>query len=160
MRHRLLALLLAAPLTALAGPASAVTIDWVTVGDPGNACDTDSRRAASARSAYTYQIAKYEVTNAQYAEFLNAKAAADPLGLYNTSMGADAPVGGITRSGSLGQLHVQRDRRPRGHAGELRLVLRRAALRELAAQRAGERRHRDGAYTLLGGTAHPSNGRR
>ena len=37
MRPRLLALLL----VALAGPATAaVTIDWVTVGDPGNAPDT------------------------------------------------------------------------------------------------------------------------
>ena len=35
---------------------------------------------------YTYRIAKYEVTNAQYAEFLNAKAATDPLGLYNPNM--------------------------------------------------------------------------
>jgi hypothetical protein len=29
-------------LAVLAGPASAVTIDWVTVGDPGNAADTAS----------------------------------------------------------------------------------------------------------------------
>ena len=42
------------------------------------------------------------MTNAQYAEFLNAKAATDPLGLYNTSMGSDATFGGITRSGVSG----------------------------------------------------------
>ena len=35
-----------------------------------------------------YQIAKYEVTNAQYAEFLNAVADTDPYGLYNPNMGA------------------------------------------------------------------------
>ena len=46
---------------------------------------------------YAYYISKYEVTNAQYAEFLNAKAASDPLGLYNASMGSDATFGGITR---------------------------------------------------------------
>jgi hypothetical protein len=30
-----------------------------------------------------------EVTNAQYAEFLNFKAASDPLSLYNTNMGSN-----------------------------------------------------------------------
>ena len=43
---------------------------------------------------YAYSISKYEVTNTQYAEFLNAKAASDPLGLYSTSMGSDAIFGG------------------------------------------------------------------
>jgi formylglycine-generating enzyme required for sulfatase activity len=47
-----------------------------------------------------YKISKSEVTNAQYAEFLNAVAASDPNGLYNTDMGS-AP-GGITRDGSPG----------------------------------------------------------
>jgi formylglycine-generating enzyme required for sulfatase activity len=51
--------------------------------------------------AYEYQIGKYEVTNAQYAEFLNAVADTDSNGLYNTSMDTDAR-GGITRTGSSG----------------------------------------------------------
>jgi hypothetical protein len=42
-----------------------------------------------------------EVTNAQYAEFLNAVAATDTHNLYNTSMGGDV-LGGIARSGSSG----------------------------------------------------------
>jgi hypothetical protein len=64
------------PLSALllTSTASAVTIDWVTVGNPGNAADDTGYGAV----AGTYQIGKYEVTNAQYAEFLNAKAASDP----------------------------------------------------------------------------------
>jgi formylglycine-generating enzyme required for sulfatase activity len=101
MRQRLLALLITAQ---LAAPAMAVTIDWVTVGNPGNAADTPSNcYAASCGSvSYSYYISKYEVTNAQYAEFLNAKAAADPLGLYHPNMGADATFGGITRSGVSG----------------------------------------------------------
>jgi hypothetical protein len=61
---------------AISGPAQAVTIDWVTVGDPGNACDIQSQGCFGA-VAYTYQIGKYEVTNAQYAEFLNAVADTD-----------------------------------------------------------------------------------
>jgi formylglycine-generating enzyme required for sulfatase activity len=83
----------------LGSPASAVTIDWVTVGDPGNACDVQSQGCFGA-VADTYLIGKYEVTNAQYAEFLNAVADTDTYGLYNTSMGSD--YGGITRSGSPG----------------------------------------------------------
>ncbi|MFQ5699231.1 MAG: SUMF1/EgtB/PvdO family nonheme iron enzyme [Myxococcota bacterium] len=66
------------------------------MGDPGNAADTTGFGAV----AQSYRISKTEVTNAQYAEFLNAKAASDPLALYNTSMGSG--FGGITRSGSSG----------------------------------------------------------
>jgi len=80
----------------LAEAAFAVTIDWVTVGGAGNAPDTTGFGAV----AQTYRISKTEVTNAQYAEFLNAKAASDPLGLYNTSMGSG--FGGIRRSGTSG----------------------------------------------------------
>jgi len=85
----------------LAPPASGlVTIDWVSVGDPGNDCDPQVQGCFGA-VAHDYQIAKYETTNAQYAEFLNAVAATDTNGLYNTEM-ASILVGGITRSGSQG----------------------------------------------------------
>ena len=47
------------------------------------------------------RIGAYEITNAQYAEFLNAVADADPNALYNTRMGTSAR-GGITRSGGSG----------------------------------------------------------
>lgn len=76
---------------------AAVTIEYVTVGDAGNAADTTGYGAVS----YEYQIGKYEVTNAQYAEFLNNVAATDANGLYNANMGSNAR-GGITRSGSSG----------------------------------------------------------
>jgi formylglycine-generating enzyme required for sulfatase activity len=104
MRRRLLALLAAAPL-AQAGPVASVTIDWVPVNDANNAADTPSTNCYASDCGsvpYNYAIAKYEITNAQYAEFLNAVAASDPLGLYDTSMDADASFGGITRSGSDG----------------------------------------------------------
>ena len=85
---------------ALAGaPALGVSIDWVTVGLPGNAAD---EQTGFGSVAYTYRISKYEVTNAQYVEFLNAVAVVDdPNGLYNPEMTSDAR-GGITRSGSPG----------------------------------------------------------
>ncbi len=87
-----------------AAPASAVTMDWVFVGDPGNAADTPAGNcyAAGCGSVSTeYKIGKYEVTNTQYAEFLNAVAGTDPNNLYNSNMGSSTS-GGITRSGSPG----------------------------------------------------------
>jgi len=100
-RLRLLAVPLAAALL-LTLPASAViTIDWVTVGDPGNACDTQSQGCFGS-VAEPYRISELEVTNAQYVEFLNAVAASDPNQLYSTNMSASSGFGGITRSGSSG----------------------------------------------------------
>ena len=99
--HRLVVLLavtLASGPLLYAPPSGAVAIDWVTVGDPGNAPDNTGIGAV----ATVYRISKYEVTNAQYAEFLNAMADSDPKGLYNTLMGSNAIVGGITRSGTNG----------------------------------------------------------
>jgi len=73
---------------------ASVIIDYITVGNVGNAADTTGYGVVG----YEYQIGKYEVTNAQYAEFLNAKASTDSHGLYNSSMSSY----GITRSGSSG----------------------------------------------------------
>jgi len=92
-------LLLLAALIGFSREASAVQMDWVSVGAPGNACDPWYSSCFGA-VAYTYQISRYEVTNAQYAEFLNAVAAADPNALYHTGM--SAAYGGITRAGSSG----------------------------------------------------------
>jgi sulfatase modifying factor 1 len=87
----------------LALPSEAVTIDLVPVGDAGNSPDTPTHCNGSDCGSvpYAYQIGRFEVTNAQYAEFLNAVAKADPNGLYNAGMSSDAR-GGITRSGGSG----------------------------------------------------------
>lgn len=72
----------------------------VPVGEAYNLGDdmANSRGAV----AYDFQIGTYEVTNEEYAAFLNAVAKTDSFyGLYNTRMGSDAQ-GGITRSGSNG----------------------------------------------------------
>lgn len=61
--------------------ASAVTIDWTTVGDPGNPVDPLNNRYG--RVDDVYNMSKYEVTNAQYTEFLNAK---DPAGTNSLSL--------------------------------------------------------------------------
>ena len=91
----------AALLGSLPLPARAVTIDWVTVGDPGNANDPATGNLYGAVN-YEYQIGKYEVTIQQYADFLNAVAASDPYSLYSTSMASNLNIAGISRSGSSG----------------------------------------------------------
>jgi sulfatase modifying factor 1 len=87
--------------------ASAVGIDWVTVGDAGNACDPQAGGLSGGPGgcfgavADEYRIGKFEVSNAEYAEFLNAIAATDTNGLYGAVMG----LGGmalITQAGSSG----------------------------------------------------------
>jgi formylglycine-generating enzyme required for sulfatase activity len=97
--HRLLALAsLLLPLSV-----EAVTLDLVTIGDTGNAADPPAYCLAGdcGSVAERFQISRFEVTNAQYAEFLNAVAEADPNGLYHPSMATDAR-GGISRSGGSG----------------------------------------------------------
>jgi formylglycine-generating enzyme required for sulfatase activity len=69
-------------------------MDWVTVGNAGNAANANGLGSV----AYSYQIGKYEVTNAQYGAFLNAAAQTDSYGLYNSNMSSL----GIARSGSSG----------------------------------------------------------
>jgi formylglycine-generating enzyme len=95
----------------IAPSASPVTFEWVPVVDAGNAPDTANFRgncysANCGEVDYNYYISKYDVTNAQYAEFLNAKAASDPTvsvnTLYHPELGSDANNGGITQSGSNG----------------------------------------------------------
>lgn len=69
-------------------PAQAVDLEWVTVGNPGNEADQESSqyRYGFGAVAYSYRIGKYETTNGQYVDFLNAAAKADPYGLYNPYM--------------------------------------------------------------------------
>jgi choice-of-anchor C domain-containing protein len=66
----------------------------LTIGNPGNPSDPTTGRGSV---AYTYKIGRYEVTNSQYTEFLNAvdPTGVNPNGIYNTLMGSD-PRGGIS----------------------------------------------------------------
>jgi formylglycine-generating enzyme required for sulfatase activity len=87
----------------LVSSARAVTIDFVTVGNPGNAPDTRYNANGFGAVDYTYRIGKYEITAGQYTEFLNAVAGEDTFGLYNTAFtvfGLAGPM--IQRTGSPG----------------------------------------------------------
>jgi formylglycine-generating enzyme required for sulfatase activity len=157
-------LVLAALLVAL--PATAVNIKWVYIGDPANPPDTGTNCYADNCGSvpYGYYISKYEVTNAQYAEFLNAVAASDPLELWDESMSKGIVDGdlvegvGITRSGTSGSytyaVTAGFENRP------VAAVTFYEALRFVnwLHNRQGDGDTETGAYTLLGGAATPSNG--
>ncbi len=140
-----------APLTAWA-----VTIPTVPVGNLGNANDPFTGNLYGGVS-YSYRIGMTEVTNAQYAAFLNEKAKSDPLGLYDTSMGSTAR-GGITRSGSSGSYtyttKTNMGDKPVNFVSWYDSI--RFANWLNNGQGTGDTE--TGAYTLLGGTPTPSNG--
>lgn len=90
---------LALALGIFANPAmAAIIMDYVPILNSGNAADLNSYGSV----AYDYQIGKNEVTNSQYAAFLNAVAKTDTYSLYNTNMNSSASVGGITQTGTSG----------------------------------------------------------
>ena len=89
-----------------------VTFDWATVGNPGNAADTLVMNKGPAADfttgygsvGYTYQISKYNVTNAQYVQFLNAvdPAGSNTLRVFNTKMAdAAANPAGLAYTGGI-----------------------------------------------------------
>jgi formylglycine-generating enzyme required for sulfatase activity len=74
-----------------------VVIDWITVGNANNAADTRPNTGYGAVD-HDYKIGKYEVTNAQYVAFLNAKGQSNSNDIYNSNMSNS----GITQSGDSG----------------------------------------------------------
>jgi sulfatase modifying factor 1 len=141
-----------------ASSGSAVTIDWTPIGNPGNACDRHPDDAGCYGSVgYGYSIGTYEVTNAQYAEFLNAKATAyDVLHLYMEPQ-MSGSTGGITRSFD-GQRYSH-SLIPGRENWPVNWVSYYAALRFVNWMYNGQGNGdtETGAYTLLGGTEEPSN---
>lgn len=88
--------------TSVMRTAAAITIETVLIGHPGNLDDIAYSSAGAFGSVgYAYEIGKYEVTNDQYVEFLNAVAASDFNGLYQSEM-TNNSKGGIIRNGSPG----------------------------------------------------------
>jgi formylglycine-generating enzyme len=87
------------------------SLEFVTVGDPGNAADSQVMNDSTTgygSVGYTYRMGTYNVTTAQYCQFLNAVATiSDPYGVWNSNMATDYPYYlsvnlGISRSGTAG----------------------------------------------------------
>jgi formylglycine-generating enzyme required for sulfatase activity len=148
--------LLVAGTLLLTSPASlkAVVIPTVPVSNAGNSNDPLTGGFYGGVS-YEYRIGTTEVTNAQYVEFLNAKAKSDSLGLYNVGM--SQTEGGITRSGASGSyVYGVKDNmlnKPVQFVSWFDAI--RFANWLNNGQGSGDTE--TGAYTILGGTAIPSN---
>jgi formylglycine-generating enzyme required for sulfatase activity len=140
-------------------PTLAITIPTVPVGNPGNAGEPqlDGRFGAV---AHEYQIGTYEVTNAQYVEFLNSidPAGDNALELYNPSMSFDSRSGIVLNASAAdGAKYSVKDGRSNK---PVVFVAWYDAVRFVNWLHNGQGSGgtEDGAYTLLGGTATPSNG--
>jgi formylglycine-generating enzyme required for sulfatase activity len=134
----------------------AATIFTVPVGNPGNPPDDTGFGSVS----YVYDIGKYEVTSAQYTEFLNGvdPSGANSLALYNSSMSSSARGGinfnGGAAIGSKYAIKPGRDNNPVVFVSWYDSI--RFANWLHNGQGSGDTEI--GAYTLLGGTPTPSNG--
>ena len=114
LKRALVSLAASSVLVFVVGTAQAqpVTIATVPVGNPGNAADPATGFGSV---AYSYNIGEYDVTAGQYTAFLNAVAAADPYGLYNSYMSTASGSNfecGITQSGSSGNYTYTTTRNP------------------------------------------------
>ena len=146
----------------------AISIETVPIGNPSNAGELQPQ-GLFGRVTTSYRIGKTEITNAQYTEFLNAKAATDPYGLYNASMGIFSH-GGITRSGSSGSYAyaVKANVPGEGPGGSDYTYADKpvvyvswydaARFANWMHNNQGGGNTEGGAYTIMGGTPTPSNG--
>ena len=142
----------------------AVTIPTVAVGNPGNAPDTAvSYDGTSGYGSvpYTFYIGTYDVTNRQYTEFLNTKdpTGANTLGLWNSNM-ANTTWGGISfnsgnTNGNKFVLITGRQNHPVNGVTWYDAV----RFANWLNNGEGNGDTESGAYTLLGGTPIPFNGR-
>jgi formylglycine-generating enzyme required for sulfatase activity len=102
-----LVLIAAAVFTCVGRVHAEVVIETVRIGNPGNPAApycidwSDGSGTCPGRVDYGYDIGKFEVTIAQYVEFLNAVARTDTYGLYDPLMSSENGSG-IQRSGPPG----------------------------------------------------------
>ena len=136
-----------------------VSVETVEVGNAGNA--NDSERAIGAVD-YVYNIGKYEITNQQYITFMNA---VDPLAenifrLFNTGMTIDTINGGIVINlenfdGNKYSVKPGFENKPVSYVS-FYSALRFCNWLHNGAQVGGDTEN--GAYSLEGGDAIPTNG--
>lgn len=144
-----------------------VTIETVPVGNPGNKGELSGRDAGGLGPSaivgdvpYEYRIGKYEVTNAQYVEFLNAvdPTGANTLELYSDLM-SSGKNGGIKFNKSAAN-SSKYETKPDRDNNPVVYVTWYDAVRFVNWLHNGQRsgNTETGAYTLLGGTPTPRNG--
>jgi formylglycine-generating enzyme required for sulfatase activity len=137
------------------------------VGDPGNAGQLSGNGtgygggpdAIVGAVNYAYHIGTYDVTNSQYVKFLNAQdpTGANALRLYNASMTTDTHGGIIFNSagpeGSKYSVIAGRGNRPVNYVTWYDAI----RFANWLNNGQGNSDTESGAYTILGGTAQPSN---
>ncbi len=96
------ALILLDTMFSAAGAVDIVTVPMGNLGNSGEASGSGPTSAIVGAVDYTCNIGKYEVTAGQYCEFLNAVAASDTYGLYDSSMNFNPFGCQITQNGSSG----------------------------------------------------------
>ena len=150
----------------LEDPTPLVQVDLLEVGDVSNAYDTIENGWApgdhSGSVSNVYSIGKFEVSNTEYTAFLNAvdPAGANALALYNPTMGTDMKNGGITltsgnSNGSKYAVKTGFAKKPVVYVSFYDAMRFCNWLGNGAVAGADTE---DGAYTLEGGTAVPTNG--
>ncbi len=85
-------------LTLTAGSASADSITFVPISNPGNVASTKPNNVGTGSVAYDFAISQSEITVSQYASFLSSVGSSNATNIYNSSM---ATIG-LTQSGSEG----------------------------------------------------------
>jgi formylglycine-generating enzyme required for sulfatase activity len=139
--------------------AHAAAIETVTVGNPGNAGEVQSQGTFGA-VPYNFRIGKFEVTNAQYTEFLNGvdSTGANTLALYNSSMSSDAHGGinfnGGAANGAKYEIKSGRDNNPVVFVSWYDSI----RFAKWMHNGMGGGDTENGAYTLEGGMPTPFNG--
>jgi len=83
------------------------SLEFVSIDDPGNSSDTRYSSPGYGSVEYSFQMGKFEVTAAQYTEFLNAVAISDAYGLYNNNMWTNPFGCKIERIGDSGNYKYQ-----------------------------------------------------
>lgn len=136
---------------------------FLSVGNINNPNDSSGLGSPVGAVQYGFSIAQHELTNAEYVDFLNAKAVstfgADTLGLFNPFMTSNLR-GGITRTGAgtLASPYVYQTKANMGNK-PVNFVSWFDAVRYVNWVNNGKAASdtETGSYTLLGGTAIPSN---
>jgi formylglycine-generating enzyme required for sulfatase activity len=140
--------------------AGAAKISTVPVRNPGNPADTRYDANGYGSVDYSFRIGKYEVTNAEYVEFLNGvdPTGANTLALYDPGMTTNSN-GGIEFNSGAASAEKYSIKPGRGN-NPVGLVTWFDTIRFVNwlhnGQGSGDTE--SGAYTLLGGTPSPSNG--